>query len=434
MKREERPNQEINAQKTVMQEKILWEMVSEVLAPLLYSFVLWVLKEAEKTGKKRLYFLARDGYFMYRAAGILCKERKIPIDCRYVSCSRYSLRVPLFHLNEQAALDYICRRGTAVTPKKICRRAGLTEEEEIEVLAELEFESGAEEIIPNQKMAEIRRKLEQSPRFMKYMQYHSREALPRILFYLEQEGFFDGTADAIVDSGWVGSVQKTLQQLIGLKGRESRLEGYYFGLYEVPDPELRNLYHCYYFEPEGHLRRKVHFNQNLFEVIFSAPHGMTLGYRKEGEKYVPGYGNSEKGRERFYQRLEQKLMNEIRLYIMQGEPERKEVLEKRLKKMMCHPGREEAELLGSLPFSDDAAEGNEGQLAPWLTGKELRAEHFFSKLLTVAGIKKRREKECAWYEGSVVRTGRAVHYHLMQYEIYKYIRHLRKIRRNRRIT
>lgn len=434
MRCKEKRKQRNDEQKIEMQEKLLCKSVNQVWGPLLYFFVLWVLNEAVKSGKERLYFLARDGYFMYRTAEILCEQQKIPLDCRYVSCSRYSLRIPMFHLNEREALDYICRRGTAVTPEKICRRAGLSEEEKLEVLEELELEWNEGEIIPNQKLEGIRKKLERSPRFMKYMKFRSREALPGTLSYLEQEGFFDGKKDAIVDSGWVGSVQKTLQQLTALKGRAEKLEGYYFGLYEVPDRELRSLYHCYYFEPEGHLSRKVHFNQNVFEVIFSAPHGMTLGYRKAGEKYVPYYGNSENERQRFYQKLEEKLMSEIKLSVKRGRTERKKVVEKRLRKLMCHPGRGEAELLGSLPFSDEAAEENEGQLAPRLNGKQLREEHFFFKLLKAAGIKKHRWRENAWYEGSVVRTGRAVHYHLMQYEIYKYIRHMRKIRRNRRMT
>ena len=41
---------------------------SYVLAPTLLMFVLWVLTEAVKNGKQRLYFLARDGYMMYQVA------------------------------------------------------------------------------------------------------------------------------------------------------------------------------------------------------------------------------------------------------------------------------------------------------------------------------------------------------------------------------
>ena len=59
-----------------------------VLAPALGSFVEWVLYEAVKSGKKCLYFLARDGYFPWRAALIFCEEYRLPIECRYLCCSR----------------------------------------------------------------------------------------------------------------------------------------------------------------------------------------------------------------------------------------------------------------------------------------------------------------------------------------------------------
>ena len=48
--------------------------------------------------------------------------------------------------------------------------------------------------------------------------------------------------------------------------------------------------HLYYFSPEGNLKEKVHFNNCLFEAVYTAPHGMTLGYRDIGTAFVPLYG------------------------------------------------------------------------------------------------------------------------------------------------
>ena len=59
-----------------------------VLSPALHGYILWVLREAAASGKKRLYFLARDGYLMYRTAVILCRELELPLECRYLCCSR----------------------------------------------------------------------------------------------------------------------------------------------------------------------------------------------------------------------------------------------------------------------------------------------------------------------------------------------------------
>ena len=70
---------------------------THVLAPVLDGLVRWLLREAVRSGRRRLYFLARDGYAPYQAASRYCAQYAIPLDCRYLSCSRYALRIPLFH-------------------------------------------------------------------------------------------------------------------------------------------------------------------------------------------------------------------------------------------------------------------------------------------------------------------------------------------------
>ena len=111
-----------------------------VLGPALSAFVRWVLAEAVRTGKKRLYFLARDGYFMYQAARVYVQKLDLPVECRYLSCSRYSLRLPMYHLNLEEALDYICRDSIDADYTKLLNRAGLTAQEQTQVLKALGME------------------------------------------------------------------------------------------------------------------------------------------------------------------------------------------------------------------------------------------------------------------------------------------------------
>ena len=100
-----------------------------VLAPALGAFTRWLLEETEQAGIRRLYFLARDGYLMYRCARIYAERFQLPIECRYLCCSRYSLRLPMYHRDMKAALDYICRGGIEVTLDKILDRSGIGEAE-----------------------------------------------------------------------------------------------------------------------------------------------------------------------------------------------------------------------------------------------------------------------------------------------------------------
>lgn len=409
---------------------------SHVLGPTLGGFVLWILQDAMKSGKRRLYFLARDGYLMYRAALIFCEKFRLPIECRYVSVSRYSIRIPIFHLDPEAALGYVCRGGMGVTLEKVLGRAGLTQEEREKVLASLDLTLAPNTVIPFAKLPEIRRKLGQCELFREYMTKHSKDAMPGLAGYLRQEGLLENISDAIVDSGWTGSMQKLLGDVLSQLGRTRALEGYYWGLYELPPRENPAAYHCHSFDPGGHLQEKVYFNNCLFEAVYSAPHGMTLGYRKEREGYVPLYGKTGEGRNEFMKEIEGVVVEYIhRLAEDIGErgferetfSEDKETIQQLLKHFMGEPSRAEAEVFGSLPFSDDVLDSGEQPLAALLTERELTANHVHHKLLVMSGLRDGCIRESAWYEGSVVRCGRHVRRHLRQHALYQYLRYIRKM-------
>ncbi len=404
-----------------------------VLAPALDSFVLWVLKKAQQDGIKRLYFLARDGYFMYRCARIYCAAMKLPVECRYLSCSRYSVRIPVFHLNMEDALDYICRGGIDVTIEKILSRSGIGEEEKAKVIREIFQAEEDQGVLPYARLGEIREKLRNCGRFMENTYENSRKAYPCLQGYLRQEGLMDPVKAALVDSGWVGSMQKTLNLVLVYMGRQEKLTGYYWGLYELPQGAARKDYFCYAFSPEKGLREKVYFSNCLFETIFSAPHGMTMGYRQEKGKWVPVYAQIDPQRAAFMKKLEQGFVSFTKRAAKQGRKlseirtvEYKKTAKQVLELFMGKPTRMEAETFGILEFSDDVLDFERQQIAEPLSGKEIRANHVWNKALTMLGIRHGHIKESAWYEGSVARYGRWKAYHLFQYRLYKYLLYMRK--------
>lgn len=448
-----------------------------VLAPALNGYVLWVLKEALGSGKKRLYFLARDGYFMYHAAKILCEKMQLPIECRYLSCSRYSIRIPMFHLNFEDAMEYVCRGGIDVTMRKVLNRAGLDEEEKERVLQDLKREFALpcqmDDLIPYAKMQEIRSMLEACESFRLYLDRHSRAAMPNLEGYLRQEGLLDDIPYALVDSGWVGSMQKVLHQLLAVirqkdarvsDQKQEKMEGYYWGLYELPAGVDPKDYHCYYFSPGGNLREKVYFSNCLFEGIFSAPHGMTMGYTYADGRYRPVYAGIPAEHWQFMEATGQRLMMYTEslagsLANMPGQrpgsqadvpgqrlgsqadvpgqrldcQNDKAAIQKLLQLFMGEPTKEEAELYGKLHFSDDVLDYGESQIAAPLSEQELTANHVFNKILSMLGVRNAYVKESAWYEGSAVRNGHRVKRHLRGYAGYKYLLYLRKKRLWRKI-
>ncbi len=427
----------------------------DVISPALHAYVLWVLRQATAEGINRLYFLSRDGYLMYRAAVRICEELTLPVECRYFYCSRYSVRIPMFHMEPEEALDYICRGGIDVTLTKVLNRAGLDEKEQALICGELagtpfgqnlagtaaDGQDFAEIAIPYATLAELKGTLRESPLFMESMRRHSEEALPALEGYFRQEGLMDEIPMAVVDSGWIGSMQKVINQLLAAFGKQDCfLTGYYWGLYELPadvDPED---YHCYYFAPDTNLREKVYFSNNLFEEIYSAPQGMTLYYEKQKDAYRPVTQEAEEMHRTFIDWIAER----TRMYtdkLLAVLPRREEasaqdllvcandrdVIRDQFSLFMGNPTPEGAKLFGRLSFSDDVLEYG-GQLAAEMTEKELTENHAARKVRSLLRSTDEPLKESAWYEASAVQNGSHVRRHIRRYKRYKYMLYRNKAR------
>lgn len=364
-----------------------------VMGPALAEFTRWLLLNTVQERIERLYFLARDGWWMREAAQIFCAEYGLPIECRYLSCSRHALRLPLFHRDHAASLDRLCAPGPASTPDRLLARAGLTPEERSAVLRELALPLRADAPIPRADMPQFRAALGRSTAFLTLADRHSLRALPALTGYLEQEGLAAGKHDAVVDSGWIGTLQQSLTDACALIGREERVTGFYFGLYEVPRAARRADYRCYYFSPEGGLREKAHFSNNLFEAVMTAPHGTTTHYAHAGVACIPVYAPmAETHRIRILQ-CGELMMRYIRsLAHTMGRDEffradfsaHRRTVRRLLQAWMDTPTHGEAVYFGTLPFSDDVLPGADRELAvppapaliprsePWHAGSRVR--------------------------------------------------------------
>ena len=427
------------------------------LAPALCSYVLWVLDRAMESGVKRLYFLARDAYFMYRTAKMFCSAFNFPVDCRYLSCSRYSVRIPMYHLDLDEALGYICRGGIDVTTAKILNRAGLSKKEREEVFAGLRaggFSYGPDDPVPYAELENIKKILKECPLFVGYLTENSKKAMPLLEGYLKQEGLSDDVPMALVDSGWVGSMQKVLNRALdyikekqpGETKKTAPLEGYYWGLYELPEGVDPESYHCYYFSPGYNIVQKIYFSNCLFEAVFSAPHGMTMGYSKENGRYFPVYGEIPKAQKAFMEENDMRFCAFADKFILKAKENfsggafsgreasrNMETVYRLLRCFMGNPCLREAEVFGRLHFSDDVLDYKSQELAADLSEEELTANHAVNKILSMLGIKRGFLRESAWYEASAVLGQKNVRRHLRGYAGYKRLLYMRKQRQWRKI-
>ena len=430
-------------------------VLQEIFAPLMTAFTVWVLKEAEARGIKRLYFLSRDGYLPYRTAIRLVKSCEFDIECRYLYCSRYSLRVPMYSENVDEALSHVTRGGIDVTFRKILMRSGFRAEDIPKMQAAFP-DLALDEVIPYSGLKKVRARLAGSGAYKDLLKQRSEEAWEPLCAYFRQEGLLEGigtcdrskeksdsvsahsgsvgksdragTCDGnaekigIVDSGWTGTTQKSIAEIRRRCGINDPVEGFYFGLFEIPKGSDPERYHSFYFGPKTKLFNKVFFSNSLFEALVRADHGTVSGYRKvktsgkDGEVRYSMEPILEPCRMNgIVEKLDQyicKYMNEI---TDREHPGARKIpaefdgilmpeLTGRLKKFMWNPDPDEAEYFGSLPFSDDLLDETEREVAPVFPGRYLKENHFVNRLLTSLGIRKGTVHESAWFEATCVRS------------------------------
>lgn len=398
-----------------------------VFAPTLVCFVEWVLKEAAKEGKKRLYFLARDGYLMYRAAKILADGQQPDIELRYLKVSRFALRRAEYHLLGADVCDMLCAGGIDITFEKIMKRAALNEAEAAEIADSLRQrlpENFFQGTLSYVQLQHLKKELREIPKFLQYVNRHSLECYPDTVGYLQQEGIQEDIAYAVVDSGWIGTIQKSLEHLSG-----KRIEGYYFGLYELPQGAVRSQYHGYFFMPKSSIKRKVYFSNCLFEAVFSASEGMTLGYEKDGIFYKGTESGQRNPNAGWMEKNERLLEDYLKRYLQEegtagGHSEK--TVERLLCTLMGRPKKFEAEALGNLLFCDDVLEMQMQQVAAKLPEEELKKQQLLHRLLVKSGLVKEELHESAWLFGSIVSGGKHIYRRLFQAKIYQYLMYIRK--------
>ena len=416
------------------------ESFLHIWAPAITDYVEWVLEKAVRSGKKRLYFLARDGWMMYHAAQRIIDKRSLDIEARYLKVSRYAVRSAQYYLMGEKSLDLICIGGIDVTFERIMKRALLTDEEAKYVARIAGYEDRYDTVLNYRQIQELKQQLKDVKILFKYIEQHSKINYENAVGYLRQEGLMEDKPYALVDSGWVGTLQMSIQYLLAAEtGQERRIYGYYYGLYDVPKDAEGGQYESYYFGKKS-VWKKVYFSNCLFETVFSSPGGMTIGYERHTDEGCTEAGNSvactyvpiESENKNPNKDLMLEFKSLLMMYVderLRSVTESKAVRHKNAKilaRLMSKPASEEAEAYGSMKFCDDIIEFKLQHVAAEWDAKELKKQSFVSKMLIKLNIKKEELHDSAWPEGSIANYGSRVGYHLWQERLYKLFMYTRK--------
>ncbi len=335
-----------------------------VVGPTMLEYTRWILAEAQKKNIKRVYFLARDGYLLFKIAKALCDSGLYNIDCRYLYCSRASLRMPSYHIIPRDEMyDILLLGGFYLTAKTVLLRAQFSEEELLKLYKELDIKN------PDARLNDIEfnllcEKIKNCKYYEDTIIEKSKAQHEVTCDYLKQNGLLDDDCIAIADSGWTGSMQRSLRQLVQSCGYNGKIIGFYFGMFVNPKDDLDGEYNTFYFNSNEGNKRKIRFNNNLFECMLSAPHQMTVKYNySEKGTVAPIFADSNPNEH--MQNLINAQMDGALEYVnhkiitgLEAFDYKKSLssVYKILNRAMVYPTREEARMYSLFTFCDDITE------------------------------------------------------------------------------
>lgn len=257
-------------------DRALWNVGATVAGPLLFGFVLWVLQQARRGGVPKLHFVARDGQILKRIADIVCARLGWRIECRYLFGSRQAWHLPALDRLDETALVWLAKAGAEEPLRDVLARAELAPSQIPAALLARHGFGGASALdspAPSARTAALLREPAVEAALLASAAKRRRAALG----YLRQEGLLEPGRQAMVDLGWHGRLQQSLQRLLEMgmgEGRKPDLVGYYLALVSRPRGFEPGAMRTYLEES----RTVERLNPVLFEIFCAADHGTVRRY------------------------------------------------------------------------------------------------------------------------------------------------------------
>ena len=259
----------------------------DIAGPIFVGLFDWLVTDIKRAPVDLVLFCARDGLFMRDLYERVRAQRELP-PSQYFEVSRRSLAFPSITELDVVALNVITANNSPLPVSEFFARIGLDVNQYLEAYQRVGLSATTiiKDDFSRKQLEDVFRSIE--PAIVE------RAASERELLtaYLQQCGILDAKRIAIFDIGWGGTLQRAVANVLGSLGEPRSLVGYYLST----DERILRLdakagpasgWFANAAEPSSR-QRPISAAYWLLETIFSALHGTTLGYRRDGDgKIVP---------------------------------------------------------------------------------------------------------------------------------------------------
>ena len=253
-----------------------WKIGYKNFGILLYGFCEWLHKKNKQNKYDNIFFLSRDGFILKKVYSILFPTEK----SSYFYVSRRSLALPI--ASKRKDVNEILNYLTLPPIFTIDILLSVFQIDVNEVQSELEnCKISLDEVFKRKSFKEDQRIKELVKLIYKRISYISKQQEDLFNEYLEQEKFRGNIA--IVDIGWHNSIQKSLIEL----AHTESIHGYYMGVYDnakIFEKPNNAFGYIYSYGNNMEQQNKTFSFVSLFETMFLAHEGTTIGYTKEKNK------------------------------------------------------------------------------------------------------------------------------------------------------
>lgn len=265
----------------------MWQEVHDFgrdqAGPLLTVYVWWLLHDAQAKNLHRLYFLSRDGQVLLEIARRLQAEGVAThVELRYLHGSRQAwFAASIIRWDEDEVFQILDEPHDLFNAApKLAKRLGF---ENAQALEALWPQAAAACVGADNNRAVARALVTSVPATVALA--HTERIRSLVHRYLQQEGLLGSAVVGIVDLGWRGRLQLTLDRILKHPACGSshapRLHGYYIALLKpMQEHDSSTLLDC------GVQPVSLPAPAHLLEMLCEADHGSTRGYALHSGGFV----------------------------------------------------------------------------------------------------------------------------------------------------
>jgi len=407
-------------------------IAANIIAPLLTSYVTWVLQDAEKRGIEKLYFVSRDGQVLLKIAQQLSHHFPT-VELRYLYGSRQAWFLPSITEVKQKTLDWVLIDGQSKLLIHLLKKFNISYSEIASYLKQNgDYFDNKTQHIDQSNLQEFWNLLE-SKEISTLILEKAKISRQECISYFEQNGLFSNNKWAIVDLGWTLKCQRSLQTLLKMKNENQEVLGYYFALFrESLLSKESGQYKSFFLQDlisrkfKYSLEEVIFRHQNIIEQIFTiADHPSTVGYQTDLKDNItyPLYTNTQYTDEQIkFTKISHSTILKYAQEISKINPNIlinhldtiKQISLYNTILFLTKPSFNEVKSVANLVTFDDQNNSQKRPLARSLRIKDLA--YFLFKLLGFIN-KRNYQKGLEWLEGSIALSNLAVRllYSLFQY-------------------